>query len=220
MDCAEFDRRLAALLGDEGDPARREAEFAALRSHAGSCPACRGGRDLIDVAGAAGDPELLDAPPSGYWDGFEDRLRVRIAREPARPGTGGGGVRRWLAAAALLVVMLGGFWGLRRGGAPATDPGRPGPFIQTTEGGDPGLPAELDELLSRVPHDEALRQLDFLEGFGGDWTPTVPGVEEAAVDSAPAGWVYPDTAGLDNDGRHELLEWLRREGETNRRTRS
>jgi len=217
MDCANFDRRLAALLGDEIDSDRRADELLALRRHTEQCPDCEGANDLIEIAApASARLDLAEPPPEGYWDGFQQRLRTRIEAEPRR------GARRWLAVAALLVVVLAGSWALRRGVVPAVSPDPARPVAGLDDESGAGLPTELDELLSQVPPDEALRQLEFLEGLGGAWIPASPEAiaEEVAEEPNGGDWIYPDTGSLNDEARRELLEWLRRESATDRRTRS
>ena len=181
LDCARFEAALTEALAAPSpcDPETAEA----LRSHAASCPACRGSADLVDLAtkdAASRDP-FPDPPPS-YWTRLDADLTARIAAEKRK------GTRRrtaWgaAAAAAALLFALSGALTLRRV-----------PFRSETARRLPPVDApaqDADDRLDPFPAGGALG------GFSEEDDPSL----------------FPGGDGLTPEGEQRLLEWLERERE-------
>jgi hypothetical protein len=140
--------------------------------------------------------DVVEDPGDVYWEGFNDRVRRRIANQPTGVASQGTGWKRW-AGAAVAVVLVSAFVWIAFGptdDAPATRTanGKPASELpQTTL----ELPDSLVEMIERDP--AALREVGFGEDAG--W----PGAHDGE------GWVFPDTEDLDPAARDELLEWLR-----------
>lgn len=105
MDCKAFGRLHSGFLDDTLPGVER----AAMREHLSSCERCS--RKDAEVRRAL--LVLKNLPPIEVSDGFQDRLRARIAaessapvRQPPKPRAEPG-LMRWAAAAALLVAVVG-----------------------------------------------------------------------------------------------------------------
>lgn len=113
--CKKYEALLLEKLYG-GLAARQEQELA---RHLASCPSCRATlasfQEIKQTLGAPRRPEL----PAHVWEGFWDRLRDRMAQEPApqprRQWRFSLGPARWLPAlqfaAAAVLVLLGVFIG-------------------------------------------------------------------------------------------------------------
>lgn len=104
MDCKAFAKRHSAYIDDTLPGVER----AAVREHLASCARCAK-RDA-EVRRAL--LVLKNLPPIEVSDGFQDRLRARLATEtapapmPARRSSDFG-MAKWVAAAALLIAVVG-----------------------------------------------------------------------------------------------------------------
>ena len=102
MDCKAFARLHSGFLDDTLPGVQR----AAMREHLSSCARCAN-RDA-EVRRAL--LVLKNLPPIEVSEGFQDRLRARIAAEsaaPARQPKADTGLMKWAAAAALLIAVVG-----------------------------------------------------------------------------------------------------------------
>lgn len=225
MSCADFESRLAEILAGESAEATRHETLLALRAHAEDCPECAGCLDLIDLAQLpAGDRDLVDvAAPAEYWSTFNQRVRRRIAGSSHRPGHRA----VWGAAAAILIVTAAGLglyswapWSAER-----RSPGVQGPIVAQGDRPAPPdaeLPGPLDDLLSRVPPEQALAELELIGGIDESWTDDwdAGATTDEGTTPAAAAWPFPDTDSLDDDARKRLLEWLLEQNDTEKRVRS
>ena len=189
MDCARFQDELVELLGtSQADPdgTRRER----LLAHASGCADCADGRDLLEWLALPLDQRDVEDPGRLYWEGFDQRLRQRIAsRAPVRSAKPS--PRRWLVAAAVVGLALIAGWWLGRGA-----------------GGDVAHPDPL--AATRADQAAALEELEQIEElFDPSVALDLTGDETDAEGESRDGWLLPSTAGLDDDGRRELLRWLR-----------
>jgi hypothetical protein len=105
MDCKAFGRLHSGFLDDTLPGVQR----AAMREHLSSCARCA--RKDAEVRRAL--LVLKNLPPIEVSEGFQDRLRVRLALESTAPArqptkvTPEVGLMKWAAAAALLVAVVG-----------------------------------------------------------------------------------------------------------------
>jgi len=130
MNCASFENRLTEMLDGQTD----DAALDELRRHVEECPACNGAATLVELAALpARERDPLDAPPQGYWDGFNASVAQRLDQGLAdrRPAANW---RRYAAAAALVVVLFAG-WFLRGW----IDPGARTEQPPVTEGTEPTM---------------------------------------------------------------------------------
>jgi anti-sigma factor RsiW len=105
MDCKEFATKHPAFLDDT----LPGYQMSAVRDHLAECARCA--RRDAEVRRAL--LLLRNLPPVRVSDGFQDRLRARLAAEPAVASAGSSdfGMARWGAAAVLLVAIVGvGLW--------------------------------------------------------------------------------------------------------------
>jgi anti-sigma factor RsiW len=104
MDCKAFTLRHAAYIDDT----LPGVEMAAMRDHLTECAKCAG-RDA-EVRRALF--LLKNLPPIKVSEGFEGRLRARLAAEsmsaPPAAKVSDFGMMKWAVAAALLIVVAGG----------------------------------------------------------------------------------------------------------------
>lgn len=200
MDCARFENELVALLGEE--QGERTARVDQLRHHTESCESCRGSRELVEMLLV--DPESRDPVPDPgerYWASFRSRLRQRIRQEQARRR------RRWIAAVAsaaalVLFVLSISVWRPGRGPEPEA--------IVDIDAGGAVFSDNLDDRLREADAGAAMMATDLLVGSvegNLEW-----GLEGEAAGLAGSegwdGWLFPDTADLDEQARRELLDWL------------
>ena len=108
MDCKAFARLHSGFLDDTLPGVER----AAMRDHLSSCARCA--RKDAEVRRAL--LVLKNLPPIEVSEGFQDRLRARIAAESTAPArqaaqpaaiTADMGLMKWAAAAALLIAVVG-----------------------------------------------------------------------------------------------------------------
>ena len=104
MDCKAFAKLHSGFLDDTLPGVQR----AAMREHLSSCARCA--RRDTEVRRAL--LVLKNLPPIEVSEGFQDRLRARIAAEsaapvPARKPKADVGLMKWAAAAALLIAVVG-----------------------------------------------------------------------------------------------------------------
>jgi hypothetical protein len=195
MNCASFENRLTEMLdGQTGDVALAE-----LRRHAEECPACNGAAALVELAALpAQGRDPLDAPPKGYWDGFNASVAQRLDQGAA--GRPAGSWRRYAAAAALVVALFAG-WFLRGWIDPGARPEQPPAAGAEPRGVDW---SRLEEVIRQATPEELA---DALRGLPGEWA----GIEASGWVSDESGlggeWM-PDADELDEVDRSELMEWL------------
>jgi anti-sigma factor RsiW len=105
MDCKAFARLHSGFLDDTLPGVER----AAMREHLSSCTRCANKDAEIRRALLV----LKNLPPIQVSDGFQDRLRARLAAESAAPAKprpkpkADTGLVKWAAAAALLIAVVG-----------------------------------------------------------------------------------------------------------------
>src|SRR5688572_15674016 len=103
MDCKTFARLHSGFLDDTLPGVER----AAMREHLSSCTRCA--KKDAEVRRAL--LVLKNLPPIQVSDGFQDRLRARLAAETAAPAKpkpkADTGLVKWAAAAALLIAVVG-----------------------------------------------------------------------------------------------------------------
>ena len=103
MDCKAFARRHAGFIDDTLPGVER----AAMREHLSTCARCA--RRDAEVRRAL--LVLKNLPPIEVSEGFQDRLRARLADGIVRAGAeqpkSGPRTMKWAAAAALLVAVVG-----------------------------------------------------------------------------------------------------------------
>ena len=207
MNCREFERDLVRLSGGEVAETEREGLIECLRVHSQLCTECGASTDLLELLSLpAGERGLVELPPDGYWDEFDERLRSRLQAERGVRSRGG---LAWIAAAAILLVTLSLWW--------LGDSGRENGEWQAADS-DSGLlsdlPAPLAASLVQSSFAEAAWELDAVAGWDGPWTGTL---DEELIDSArddmPAitDGILPSLPALDPDAGRELLEWFREE---------
>jgi hypothetical protein len=103
MDCKSFDSKHATFIDDT----LPGVEMAVMRAHINECVRCA--RRDADVRRAL----LLvrNLPQVQVSEGFQDRLRTRLAAEPSQPvahrSPSAGRPIRWAAAAALMIAAAG-----------------------------------------------------------------------------------------------------------------
>jgi hypothetical protein len=205
MDCASFERELTELLAGGQDDAERGRRLRLLRAHVEDCGDCAASRELLELWELpAAERDLAGDPGPDYWDGFEARVRARIAHDAT--------VRRrvrgwWLAAAALLLVAAG-VWSV---GRLPTGPDRMAEAsversAPLTADGTAPLPERLERELVAAPPGEAMAQVEDLARWGDAWE-VEPRVD--AVDAWDEGGLFPDVSDLDGEARQALLNWLK-----------
>ncbi len=93
MNCREFEELIVdALYGDLDADARKQFD-----AHAESCPACAKGLAEMRSTLAVMDARRRPDPGQAYWDGYWNRLSVRVARmESVEADRRAGGWRGWL----------------------------------------------------------------------------------------------------------------------------
>jgi anti-sigma factor RsiW len=101
MDCKAFARQHSGLIDDTLPGVER----AAMREHLATCERCS--RRDAQVRRAL--LVLKNLPPIQVSEGFQDRLRARIASESSAPVVtrSDRGRAKWAAAAALLIAVVG-----------------------------------------------------------------------------------------------------------------
>ena len=103
MDCKAFARLHSGFLDDTLPGVQR----AAMREHLSSCTRCANKDAEVRRALLV----LKNLPPVQVSEGFQDRLRARLAEEtaapPARQRRVDAGLVKWAAAAALLIAVVG-----------------------------------------------------------------------------------------------------------------
>jgi len=220
MKCAEFECRLAELMGGDCEQADRDDRIEELRAHARGCPECRATVDLLDLLDSpAGDRDFVDAPGDAYWSSFDDRLRARIHELPSRR------MSIWAlgsaAAAAVVLVVASGGWGRDVSGLARPTGTEPIPFDLVHDASielDPiEFPDDLNDLLVRTtPADVELaagfvgldpwsEALALSSEFDPAW---VESLGERSLSARESAGLYPDLSALDLNLRVELLEWL------------
>jgi len=149
MECKAFARLHAGFLDDTLPGVER----AAMRDHLSTCARCA--RRDAEVRRAL--LVLKNLPPIAVSEGFQDRLRARIAAEPsasARQPKAETGLMKWAAAAALLITVVGvqNWPGRNSEAAPSRLPAVVASVPSITNGAlDESAPAYMASLSTGIP---------------------------------------------------------------------
>jgi len=147
MDCKAFARLHAGFLDDTLSGVER----AAMREHLSACARCA--RQDAEVRRAL--LVLKNLPPIEVSEGFQDRLRARIAAEPSTPARQPRtetGLMKWAAAAALLIAVVGVQTWPAREASPSRLPAVVASVPAITDGAmDESAPAYMASLSTGIP---------------------------------------------------------------------
>jgi anti-sigma factor RsiW len=150
MDCKAFTTRHAAYIDDT----LPGVEMSAMRDHLTECAKCS--RRDGEVRRAL--MLLKNMPPVSVSEGFQDRLRARLAAESTAPlpvsreRVSRAGAIKWAVAAGFLIIVAGGITSLpsRNADAPAR---LPAVFAAVPEliSGDNSAPAYMASMSTGIP---------------------------------------------------------------------
>jgi anti-sigma factor RsiW len=178
MDCKAFTTRHPAYIDDT----LPGVEMSAMRDHLAECTRCaRRDREVRRALML-----VKNLPPITVSDGFQDRLRSRLAAESAapvvvpEPRVSQAGMTKWVVAAGLLIVVAGGITSLpSREDAPTRLPAvfAAAPEAPST---DDSAPAYMASMSTGIPMWPALMLAE-----EGPLRFAAAGVQHATLDARP-----------------------------------
>lgn len=213
MNCAVFENELTRLLAGEFAARERPAVVERLRAHRESCTSCRRSGDLLEWSALDEDERFHDEDPGeAYWSSFDGRLKQRLAAEHSPVNKRK--ILIWTAAASLMAVLILGSWYIAGRKEPAGVVANAGRDVLPGEEIELAIPTGLVDDIAELEVEDQDEWLGTLPGsisYPADWSGDDSDSDQVPAAGGTGTWALPYTGDLDDEGRRELLDWLREE---------